>query len=56
MRVPGFYDGDQTFVLRFSPPDVGTWTFETYASVAELAGLRGTVEASPPRPSNTARS
>lgn len=50
MRVPGFYDDDQTFVLRFSPPDAGAWTFETYASVAELAGLRGTVDATPPRP------
>ena len=50
LSVPGFYDGGQTFVLRFSPPDVGTLAFETYASVAALAGLRGTVEAGPPRP------
>ncbi len=33
LHLPGFYDGAQTFVLRFSPPDEGTWTFETYGGV-----------------------
>jgi hypothetical protein len=48
LRVPGFYDGGRSFVLRFSPPAEGHWTFETYASLPALAGRRGAVEAQPP--------
>jgi hypothetical protein len=25
VRVPGFYDGDGTYRVRFSPPDLGLW-------------------------------
>jgi hypothetical protein len=29
ITIPGFYDGAQTWRLRFSPDEVGTWTFRT---------------------------
>jgi hypothetical protein len=44
LKVPGFYNGETSFVLRFSPPATGAWHYETYADTPELAGLRGTVE------------
>ena len=50
LRIPGFYDDNQTFTLRFSPPDEGLWSFETYSNIVELAGLCGSIEAAPPRP------
>ena len=48
LRVPGFYDGGRRFVLRFSPPTVGVWTFETFSNLTALAGHRGTVEGTTP--------
>ena len=27
IKVPGFYDGDGTYRIRFSPPEVGEWTW-----------------------------
>ncbi|MEF8853227.1 MAG: DUF4038 domain-containing protein [Haloarculaceae archaeon] len=29
--VPGFWDGGDTFRVRFAPPETGTWTWETTA-------------------------
>ena len=39
--VAGFYDGSGIYRVRFSPDTPGRWTFETTASVAELAGKTG---------------
>ena len=39
-RVRGFFDGD-AFAVRFSPPDVGAWTYSTQSDVPSLNGLRG---------------
>jgi hypothetical protein len=50
LRVPGFYDGQARYVLRFSPPTTGRWSFETYAGLPDLAGRRGTVDAPPAEP------
>jgi len=30
--VPGFWDGGDTFRVRFAPPETGTWTWETLAN------------------------
>jgi len=43
MQVPGFYNGDQNFLIRFCPPTTGSWTFDTYASIPDLAGRKGVV-------------
>ncbi|HSJ66936.1 MAG TPA: DUF5060 domain-containing protein [Anditalea sp.] len=44
LKVPGFYNGDEEWVSRFSATEVGTWTFETYASLATLSGHKGSIE------------
>lgn len=36
--VPGFYDGDNTWKIRFSPTDVGQWSMRTMSPVAALNG------------------
>ena len=41
MEVPGFYDGEGTYRIRFCPPDAGTWRYTTYASEPELSGRLG---------------
>jgi hypothetical protein len=52
LRVPGFYDGEGTYRIRFMPPSVGRWSFETESNVASLSGQRGQVTAIPPTGSN----
>ena len=39
--VPGFYDGDGVYRVRFSPDSVGKWTFVTTGSAKELQGHAG---------------
>ena len=34
-KVPGFYDGDGAYRVRFMPTEQGTWWYETTSSVAE---------------------
>ncbi len=43
LNVPGFYDDDRTFIIRFSPPRLGTWAYATYASVPSLVNYQGVV-------------
>ena len=38
LTVPGFYDGDGTWKLRFSPTRVGEWSFRTASSLDALRG------------------
>ena len=45
MRVPGFYNGDNLWTLRFSPPQPGDWAFTTYSSSPTLAGKSGAIRA-----------
>lgn len=44
MHVPGFFNGDGTWTIRFSPPEAGKWTYKTSASLPELAGQTGTLD------------
>ncbi|MEM1295010.1 MAG: DUF5060 domain-containing protein [Verrucomicrobiota bacterium] len=48
VQIPGFWDGENRFVLRFSPPTEGTWTYTTASDLAALDDQRGTVSAGPP--------
>jgi hypothetical protein len=41
VSVPGFYDGDGTYRIRFSPDLQGRWTYETVSNAAELSGQEG---------------
>jgi hypothetical protein len=52
IRVPGFYDGDGTYRVRFSPPDIGDWRWTTESSAPALRGASGSFEAVAPGPGN----
>jgi hypothetical protein len=34
--LPGFYDGDNIWKIRFSPTKEGSWTITTHSDVLEL--------------------
>lgn len=46
ITVPGFWDGERRYRVRFLPEQPGTWTWRTESAAAELDGLRGAVEVS----------
>lgn len=50
--VPGFYDGDGCYRLRFMPDEEGVWSYVTSSNVPALNGQAGTVEVGPARPGN----
>ena len=37
-RIPGFYDGDDRWKIRFCPPETGEWDCVTFSTLRELAG------------------
>ena len=41
VEVPGFYDGDGIYRVRFSPEKLGAWSYETISGTAELNGKTG---------------
>jgi hypothetical protein len=47
LDVPGFYDGDGVYRIRFMPPHPGRWQYETHSNADELAGKTGRVECLP---------
>jgi len=49
LRVPGFYDGDGTYKVRFMPDAEGDWTYTTTANVAALNGQSGGFACTPAR-------
>ncbi|MCX5494411.1 DUF5060 domain-containing protein [Kaistia dalseonensis] len=52
VRVPGFYDGDGVYKVRFMPDNEGEWSYVTRSSAAELDGREGSFTASAPRTGN----
>lgn len=50
--VPGFYDGDGTYRIRFSPGALGRWTWRTTSNVAALDGRGGRLACTAPRAGN----
>lgn len=45
--VPGFWDGDRTYRVRFSPATEGRWTWTARSEATELHGASGTVTVGP---------
>lgn len=43
--IPGFYDGNNTWIIRFSPAITGKWEYETYSTMKPLAGKKGSIDA-----------
>jgi hypothetical protein len=52
VRVPGFYDGDGTYRVRFMPDSEGEWTFRTRSGTPALDGQTGGFTAVAPGPGN----
>src|SRR3954470_15715444 len=50
--VPGFYDGDGKYRVRFMPPATGAWRYETHSSAPALNGKSGEFECVEPSPQN----
>lgn len=44
MKVPGFYNDNKQWLLRFCPPKTGTWKYSTYSSNEELSNKSGELE------------
>lgn len=47
IRMPGYYDGNDTWRVKFMPPRAGEWSYRTESPVAALDGVTGTVTVDP---------
>ncbi|MBX5185615.1 MULTISPECIES: DUF5060 domain-containing protein [unclassified Rhizobium] len=52
VRVPGFYDGNGTYRIRFMPDSEGEWSFKTRSKTAALDGKTGVLTATAPSAGN----
>ena len=52
VTVPGFYDGEGVYRVRFMPDTEGEWTYQTRSKAAALEGLSGTFLCGPPANGN----
>lgn len=52
VEVPGFYDGEGIYKVRFSPGTAGAWRYETKSNRWELTGRLGAFTATPPGKGN----
>ncbi len=41
MQIPGFYDGDNNWIIRFSGSQIGEWTFKTTSEIKALNSKSG---------------
>ena len=53
MSVLGFYDGDGTYRVRFSPPEVGSWSWRTESNSPALDRAMGSFHCKQPSPSDS---
>lgn len=44
ISVPGFYDGEGVYRIRFSPNNPGEWRWETKSNTEELSGKKGSFQ------------
>lgn len=47
MDVPGFYNDNKTYTIRFSPNIEGKWSYKTYSELPALSGKTNEVIATP---------
>jgi hypothetical protein len=43
VKVPGFYDGEGVYKIRFSPSAQGEWAYRTESNEKELSGKKGKI-------------
>jgi hypothetical protein len=46
ITVPGFWDGDETWMIRFAPPLPGTWNYLTNSTDRKMSGKKGQITVS----------
>ncbi|MFZ6768131.1 DUF5060 domain-containing protein [Undibacterium sp. Di26W] len=52
LDVPGFYDGDGIYRIRFMPDTIGEWQYETHSNRVELQGRHAAILVKPARAGN----
>lgn len=52
VTVPGFYDGDGIYRVRFMPDETGEWRYVTHSNRPELSDREGSFTVVPPGPDN----
>ncbi|MCM8732163.1 DUF5060 domain-containing protein [Hephaestia sp. GCM10023244] len=52
IRVPGFYDGKGVYRVRFSPPEIGRWTWRSTSNVRAIDGQSGSFDCVAPAKGN----
>ena len=52
VEVPGFYDGNGIYKVRFSPDSDGRWSYETTSSDKSLTGRTGSFDCLPAKSGN----
>jgi hypothetical protein len=52
VKVPGFYDGNGIYKIRFMPTVLGTWAYTTTSNSALLNNKKGTVQCKPNEDNN----
>ena len=52
LTVPGFYDGNGVYKIRFSPDRLGKWSYITQSNLAGLSGRSGSFECIKPTGNN----
>ena len=40
ISIPGFYNGNNNYIIRINPGEIGKWNFLTYSDFKELTGLQ----------------
>ena len=43
MNIPGFYNDNNQWIIRFCPPITGKWAFTTYSDLPELSCKKGEI-------------
>jgi len=52
VSVPGFYDGNGSYKVRFSPDELGEWKYIVESNLTDLNGIEGTVRCIEPSDGN----
>jgi hypothetical protein len=52
IHVPGFYDGEGVYKLRFMPTREGEWQYVTYSNAPALDGITGVIRCTAPSAGN----
>ncbi len=47
LKVPGFYNGEQEYLIRVSLLETGKWTYITYSNIFDLANKTGSISVQP---------